>query len=80
MRSWPSAAFGQAKYYLLTGDRITGTQAAEMGMIHKAVPADQLFDEAERIARSMAEGPTLALKWTKMAVNQVLRERMDLRT
>jgi enoyl-CoA hydratase len=49
-----------------------------MGMIHKAVPADQLLDEATAVARRLADGPTLALKWTKKAVNQVLRERLDL--
>jgi len=76
---WPLLLpFGQAKYHLLTGDRITGADAARMGMIHKAVPADELFAEAEGIARRLADGATLALKWTKMAVNQVLRERMNL--
>ncbi|HEY6623327.1 MAG: enoyl-CoA hydratase/isomerase family protein [Acidimicrobiales bacterium] len=76
---WPLLLpFGQAKYHLLTGDRITGSDAARMGMIHKAVPADQLLEEATAIARRLADGPTLALKWTKKAVNQVLRERLDL--
>jgi enoyl-CoA hydratase len=76
---WPLLLpFGQAKYHLLTGDRITGADAARMGMIHKAVPADQLLDEATAVARRLADGPTLALKWTKKAVNQVLRERLDL--
>ena len=72
-RAWPLLLpFGQAKYHLLTGDRITGTDAARMGMNHKAVPADQLLDEATAVARRLADGPTLALKWTKKAVNQVL--------
>lgn len=76
---WPLLLpFGQAKYHLFTGDRITGADAAQMGMIHKAVPADQLLEEATAIARRLADGPTLALKWTKKAVNQVLRERLDL--
>jgi enoyl-CoA hydratase len=76
---WPLLLpFGQAKYHLLTGDRITGVEAARMGMIHKAVPADQLVDETIAIARRLADGPTLALKWTKKAVNLVLRERLDL--
>src|SRR3984957_5444527 len=76
---WPLLLpFGQAKYHLLTGDRITGADAARMGMIHKAVPADQLLAEATAIARRLADGPTLALKWTKKALNQILRERLDL--
>ena len=76
---WPLLMpFGQAKYHLLTGDRVTGADAAAMGMIHKAVPADQVLAEATAIAQRLADGPTLALKWTKKAVNQVLRERLDL--
>lgn len=76
---WPLLLpFGQAKYHLLTGDRITGVEAARMGMIHKALPADQLLDEATALARRLADGPTLALKWTKKAVNRVLRQRLDL--
>jgi len=76
---WPLLLpFGQAKYHLLTGDRIYGTEAARMGMIHKALPEAELFAEAEALARRLADGPTLALKWTKKAVNQVLRERLDL--
>jgi enoyl-CoA hydratase len=76
---WPLLLpFGTAKYYLLTGDRISGAEAARMGMIHKAVPADQLLAEASAIAERLANGPTMALKWTKTAVNQVLRERLNL--
>jgi enoyl-CoA hydratase len=76
---WPLLMpFGKAKYHLLTGDRVTGADAAAMGMIHKAVPADQVLAEAEALARRLADGPTLALKWTKKAVNQILRERLDL--
>jgi enoyl-CoA hydratase len=69
---------GEAKYYLLTGDRISGTEAARLGMVHRAVPADQVLDEATALARRLAAGATMALKWTKTAVNQVLRERLRL--
>jgi enoyl-CoA hydratase len=76
---WPLLLpFGQAKYHLLTGDRISGSEAARMGMVHAAVPADHLLDEATTIARRLADGPTLALKWTKRTVNRVLRKRLDL--
>jgi enoyl-CoA hydratase len=76
---WPlMLPFGKAKYHLLTGDRITGADAAQMGMVHSAVPADKLLDEARGIAQRLADGPTLALRWTKVAVNQVLRERLNL--
>jgi enoyl-CoA hydratase len=76
---WPLLMpLGEAKYYLLTGDRLSGTEAARLGMVHRAVPADQVLDMATAIARRLADGATLALKWTKTAVNQVLRERLHL--
>jgi enoyl-CoA hydratase len=42
------------------------------------VPADQLEETAHEIAARLAAGPTLAIKWTKMAVNKAIRERANL--
>jgi enoyl-CoA hydratase len=76
---WPLLLpLGVAKYYLMTGDRLTGAEAARMGLILKAVPADELMSAAEEIAMRLANGPTLAIRWTKTAVNKVLLERANL--
>ena len=63
-----------AKYYLMTGDRLTGKEAERLGMVLRAVPADTVHAEARAIAERLANGP-LAVRYTKMAVNKVLRER-----
>lgn len=74
---WPLLLpINKAKYYLMTGERITGTKAADLGMILESVPADQLVSRAEEIAQQLANGPTLAIRWTKYAINQILRERV----
>lgn len=44
-----------AKYFLLTGDSVTGKQAAEIGLVWKAVPADRLEAEVEALAAKMAK-------------------------
>jgi enoyl-CoA hydratase len=76
---WPLLLpINTAKYYLMTGDRITGADAERLGLIVRAVPPDQLEQAATEIAGRLAAGPTLAIKWTKMAVNKVLRERANL--
>jgi enoyl-CoA hydratase len=76
---WPLVLpFGVAKYHLLTGDRISGSDAARYGMVYKAVPADKVLEEATAIAQRLADGPSLAIRFTKTAVNQVLRERLNL--
>jgi enoyl-CoA hydratase len=63
----------RAKELLLTGKLITGTEAAAMGMINRAVPAAELSDTAYALAREYAAQPTYAARATKMAVNRYLR-------
>jgi enoyl-CoA hydratase len=76
---WPMLLpLGVAKYYLLTGERIDGLEAARLGMVHKAVPADKLLDEAQAVAERIAQGAPLAVRGTKRAINKMLRERTEL--
>ena len=67
----------KAKRMLFTGDKITGTEAAEMGLVLKAVPADQLDQEVEALAQRMAAVPVNQLMMQKMVDNQVV-EMMGL--
>jgi enoyl-CoA hydratase len=67
-----------AKYYLMTGDRITGKDAERLGLVLRAVPAASLRAEAEAIARKLAAGPSMAIRFTKTSVNKILRERLNL--
>ena len=43
-----------AKCFLLTGDSVTGAEAAEIGLVLKSVPPDALEAEVEAIASKMA--------------------------
>src|ERR687892_363547 len=59
---WPLIMpFGAAKWYLMTGEPISGVEAARLGMVLKAVPADELLDEATGLAQRLAEGSPLAV-------------------
>ena len=72
---WPQLMpLNTAKYYLMTGDRLTGKEAERLGMVLRAVPADAVHGEARAIAERLANGP-LAVRFTKIAVNKILRER-----
>ncbi|MFI6284207.1 enoyl-CoA hydratase-related protein [Streptomyces sp. NPDC051018] len=76
---WPLLLpINTAKYYLMTGDRLTGKDVERLGLVLKAVPAGELDAEALAIAERLANGPTLAIRWTKTAVNKALRERANL--
>jgi len=62
----------KAKRMLFTGDKITGREAAEMGLILKSVPADQLDHEIESLAERMASVPVNQLAMQKMVINQAI--------
>jgi enoyl-CoA hydratase len=63
---------------LLTGDRISGAEAARIGLILRSVPADKLLDEATAVAQRLADGAPLAVQGTKATINRILRERIEL--
>jgi enoyl-CoA hydratase len=67
----------RAKRYLLTGDEISGTKAAEIGLILEAVPDDALQDHAMAFATRMAQVPTTQLVMLKLLCNQTA-ENMGL--
>ena len=68
-----------AKRLMLTGESLTGVEAERVGLASKAVPAAQLADEAEAMARKLATIPLNQLVMSKLLVNQAY-ENMGLRT
>ena len=68
-----------AKRLMLTGESLTGVEAERLGLASKAVPADQLADTAEAMARKLATIPLNQLVMSKLLVNQAY-ENMGLRT
>ena len=60
----------KTKLLALTGDSISGKEAAEMDLINRAVPEDKLDEEVEYWANRMAQCPTSQLAAMKLAVNQ----------
>jgi enoyl-CoA hydratase len=72
---WPVlCGMARAKYYLLTADFIDGREAERIGLVSKAVPGDRLMDEAMAVAGKLANGPQDAIRWTKKALNNWLRQ------
>ncbi len=63
----------RAKQFLMTGELIQAADAAAMGLINKAVPADQLEATGLELARQLAALPPLAVRWTKLSVNKTLK-------
>lgn len=75
---WPQLiGYARAKQYLLTGDPILADEAARIGLINRAVPADQLDQVVDEFAQRLANGAAKAIQWTKLSVNLGLRQVVD---
>jgi enoyl-CoA hydratase len=66
----------KAKYYLLTCDFMDGREAERIGLVSKALPADQVLPAALAIAERLATGPREAIQLTKRALNHWLRQAL----
>jgi enoyl-CoA hydratase/carnithine racemase len=62
----------RAKRLLLTGDSLTGEQAAEWGLATEAAPPDELDECFEALVQRVARLPVNQLVMMKMLVNQSL--------
>jgi enoyl-CoA hydratase len=59
----------RAQELILTAKKILGSEAAEIGLVNKAVPADQVLSEARAMAEEMAEIDPIVLAYAKRALN-----------
>jgi enoyl-CoA hydratase len=72
---WPLlCGMARAKHLLLTCARITGSQAAEIGLVSESVARGSELDRALEIAAGLAAGPQLALRFTKRSLNYWLKD------
>ncbi len=68
---WPyTIGMRKTKEILFTGDFIDGKEAERIGMVNKAVPADELDDEVYDLARRIARVPLEILTLHKHSVNR----------
>lgn len=75
---WPMLVGpNKAKEFLMTGDRLTGRAAADMGLVNHAVAQDEVLPAARAMAQRLASGPRLAVEFTKASVNLLMRQQME---
>ena len=76
---WPLlVGVSRAKEFLMRGTLINGAEAERIGLVNHAVPAGDVLAAAREIAVELAHGPAWAIRWTKLSVNQVLKQRLNL--
>ena len=75
---WPLLmGLTRARRYMLTGDPITGKEAAEFGLITEAVAREDLDRVAYGWAERLANGASVAINTTKIAINMMLTRMFD---
>jgi enoyl-CoA hydratase len=68
----------RAKEFLMRGHFVNGADAFKMGMVNYAVAPEQVMAKARELAQELADGPTYAIRWSKLAVNKWLKQQTNL--
>jgi enoyl-CoA hydratase len=72
--AWPlTLGHVLAKRYLLTGDPLPAEEAHRLGLVTELADPEEVGDVALAWAHRLAAGPPLALRYTKQAINGLLR-------
>jgi enoyl-CoA hydratase/carnithine racemase len=62
----------RARELMFTADKVDAKRCEMIGLVNRVVPDAKLHQEAFALARSMAEGPTIALRYMKDNLDEAL--------
>ncbi|MGO9604240.1 MAG: enoyl-CoA hydratase/isomerase family protein [Candidatus Binataceae bacterium] len=68
----------RAKEFLMRGNFINGAEAGRIGMVNYAVAPESVMTKAQELAQELADGPTWAIRWSKLSVNKWLKQQANL--
>ncbi|MGI6551382.1 MAG: short-chain-enoyl-CoA hydratase [Syntrophomonadales bacterium] len=68
---------GMAKELIYSGNMIDANKALQIGLVNSVVPADQLMDEAKKLALKIASNAPLAVRFAKQAINEGMQVDID---
>ncbi|MFV0318190.1 MAG: enoyl-CoA hydratase/isomerase family protein [Microthrixaceae bacterium] len=76
---WPLLmGVNRAKWMLMTGDRITGTDLYDLGLVNFLVDDDEIQSKALECATRLASGPPDAIAACKVPINKYIRSISNL--
>jgi len=65
----------RAKEYMMLGTMAKPEDALRLGLVNHVVPADEVMTVAEGLAERIAKGPQLALRGTKVSINNWIKQQ-----
>jgi enoyl-CoA hydratase len=68
---------GKAKELIFTGEFVDAREAERIGLANKVVPVEKLLDEALTMAENIAKKSPLALKLSRIAIDQGLHSSFE---
>ncbi|MEO5643845.1 MAG: enoyl-CoA hydratase-related protein [Bacteroidia bacterium] len=69
--------FQRATALMMLGDKVSATEAYQMGMIYKVTEDNKLMETALGIAKTLSEMPTKALGLTKKLLNEGITNSLE---
>jgi enoyl-CoA hydratase len=67
-----------AKEYLMRGTSIEAREAERIGLVNRVFPAAELLEQTMVCARDIAARPPAGVRWTKLAVNKMIVDQLNL--
>jgi len=67
----------KAKELIMLGDRIAADEALRIGLVHKVVQVNKFEEEVKAFAKKLADGPPVALKYAKHALNLGIQTSLE---
>jgi enoyl-CoA hydratase/carnithine racemase len=61
---------------LLTGQKLSAREALNLGVVNEVLPRDKLLPRAWELAREICKRPTLARRYARVTMTQMLKQAM----
>jgi 2-(1,2-epoxy-1,2-dihydrophenyl)acetyl-CoA isomerase len=68
----------KASALMMLGDKVSAAEAERMGMVYKIFPDQSFVADAQQIAKTLAQMPTLGLAYTKQLLNMSMTNSFDV--
>jgi len=74
---WPMVLGpNRGRYFLLTGQKLSAQEALKLGVVNEVLPRERLLPRAWELAEQIAARPSLAVRYARVAMTQVIKRLM----